>query len=330
MVLKQGDLCPVCDQMIEHIDTLQPHFAEVGCCRSMRCVGVMRRRPTMTEQAFHYYLDRQRKLIFDEKAHLQELHSRRERFQQAILQEDAVLFEATLRDHPDRSEEISNVVSVPSGRTHVTALPSERRSAYGERLAELIEEAQNYASEASVPKGQHHHAREQAERRDASLVDAERSYAITGSLCGICKGSCCSSAGEHAFLSALTLRRFMDANPSFAPEAVRQAYLSYVPAETIEGGCVNQAPEGCSLPREMRSDICNSYFCAPLSQYLGDVTSSARPQGVLALQRAYLNWEFMDVDADTSIRQAFWVTGAETEPVKILVEQTEPAADPED
>ena len=86
--------------------------------------------------------------------------------------------------------------------------------------------------------------------------------------CSLCRGDCCLSGGEHlAYLTADTIRRRRKARPEATASAIVAEYLSFIPRKAVAGGCFYQADTGCMLPREMRSDVCNGYFCHELHRF---------------------------------------------------------------
>ena len=86
--------------------------------------------------------------------------------------------------------------------------------------------------------------------------------------CSACRGSCCGNGGDHAFLRTRTLREFMAAHPTLDDHAIVDAYAAWLPERTLQPGCVYQAAQGCTLPRAMRSSICNAYLCGGLRRAL--------------------------------------------------------------
>lgn len=102
-------------------------------------------------------------------------------------------------------------------------------------------------------------------------------------LCSHCRGRCCAhGAAWHAFIDLPLLQRWQQAHPGQSLDDAVEAYLSLLPPEHSEHGCVYQTAQGCVVPRELRADICNSFACAPLQQVQASaVADSQRP--VLAL-----------------------------------------------
>lgn len=91
-------------------------------------------------------------------------------------------------------------------------------------------------------------------------------------VCSACKGACCAAGREHAFLRVRTMREFAVAHPSLTDDEIVQAYLAPLPERTSHPGCVYQGARGCTLPRDMRSAICNSYLCNGLQQAVNAAT----------------------------------------------------------
>lgn len=141
----------------------------------------------------------------------------------------------------------------PSYRGRISALPEERRQAFREVVARLAKEAAG-ASVASV-----------GQRPGRTVSRAVG--AVSRQACGLCRGVCCGTAGIRAYLRVETIRKFMKLLPDQSQEEVVEAYLGFVRAETYEGSCVYHAEGGCSLPREMRSDTCNGFYCTGLTEF---------------------------------------------------------------
>lgn len=110
------------------------------------------------------------------------------------------------------------------------------------------------------------------------------SAALVAATCAACRGACCANGGEHAFLRTRTLREVMAAHPAWGDEDVIAAYLAHLPLRAMQNGCVYQGARGCTLPREMRSAICNAYLCAGLKTALGEA-AVVPPVGVFVAHR---------------------------------------------
>lgn len=104
---------------------------------------------------------------------------------------------------------------------------------------------------------------------DADLAAREKhepeEAPLAGAACATCRGRCCKDrGGDTALLLPGDIARYRQRHPGVSQDAVIGAYLSYLPERATQDGCVYQAATGCVLPREMRQDICNSYYCDAL------------------------------------------------------------------
>ena len=110
----------------------------------------------------------------------------------------------------------------------------------------------------------------------------ELAGARLGQACGLCRGSCCQSGKEHAYLSSGTLSRVWGHAPEQTADELIASYLAHIPAEVYEDACVFQSATGCGLPRRMRSTICNEFLCRGLRNALGAAGDPAVPHLVVA------------------------------------------------
>jgi hypothetical protein len=63
------------------------------------------------------------------------------------------------------------------------------------------------------------------------------------------------------------MARYLAAHPEASPEQAVGAYLAHLPDESFAEACVYQGRDGCTLPRELRAELCNAYHCAGLRAY---------------------------------------------------------------
>ncbi len=87
---------------------------------------------------------------------------------------------------------------------------------------------------------------------------------IARAACALCRGFCCKGGGEHGYLDEGVMQRVRRARPELKARAVIRLYVERVPAIAYAGSCVFHGESGCTLDRSLRSDVCNSYFCAGL------------------------------------------------------------------
>ena len=106
--------------------------------------------------------------------------------------------------------------------------------------------------------------------------------AIGGHLCGLCRGRCCRF-GLHgkAFIEARQLRDWLAPRPDATWADAVDHYLGFVAPVHLHSSCLFHAEDGCTLPRERRSDVCNQFACDTLEQ--ARHIAAARPQAVVVV-----------------------------------------------
>ncbi len=90
--------------------------------------------------------------------------------------------------------------------------------------------------------------------------------AVLIAACAACRGTCCLTGAEHAYLTVYTMHRYLERHPEATKEQIVEDYLTWLPTESISTGCVYQHEQGCVLPREMRSRTCGEFYCSPLTE----------------------------------------------------------------
>ena len=99
---------------------------------------------------------------------------------------------------------------------------------------------------------------------------------VARAACTLCRGFCCKGGGEHAYLDERVMSRVRRTHPDLDARAIMRLYLDRVPAIGYEGSCVFHSSEGCTLDRALRSDVCNSYFCTGLGNFVVRAAESAQ------------------------------------------------------
>jgi hypothetical protein len=118
------------------------------------------------------------------------------------------------------------------------------------------------------------------------------------SVFGGCAGTCsrCCVDRLRAGSSGILLRRH-GRNPTVSPlawrarpahfakdgaaRAVLRLYLERVPKAGYQSSCIFHGKQGCTLDRSLRSDVCNSYFCGGLHDYMAS-SGAATPVTIIA------------------------------------------------
>lgn len=164
--------------------------------------------------------------------------------------------------------------------THGTVWPSsaKRREALRAHLEQVVAEA--YVHRALVAQGE-----AEPYARVESETESDAMNAVLGAACAYCGGNCCWSGGDHGYLIDRTIDAYLTEHPASTPNNVVDAYLAHVPDATMAGSCVFHGPEGCGLPRAMRSDTCNMFLCDGLTGLTAEQRTHAEPRAFVVKQR---------------------------------------------
>jgi hypothetical protein len=91
---------------------------------------------------------------------------------------------------------------------------------------------------------------------------------VARTACSLCRGYCCKGGGDHAYLDERAMARVRAARPLLNAGEVLRLYVERMPSAGYAGSCVFHGEGGCTLDRSLRSDVCNSYFCAGLDNFI--------------------------------------------------------------
>lgn len=122
-----------------------------------------------------------------------------------------------------------------------------------------------------------------------------------GAVCALCRGRCCRPGREHhGFVDRALLQRWAARHAAASLQDAAEAYRRRLPRRHVAGSCAYHGAHGCTLPREMRSDICNDFGC----EGLRDARSLDTEAGwVVALPQA------------ATVDRAAWVQGGRVQPL---------------
>jgi hypothetical protein len=161
---------------------------------------------------------------------------------------------------------------VPSVDAPATPLPKRRRRALRAHLARILDEAAALGPPSGPPDP----------GPPAPPPPAPDVEAVLGGACAQCRGACCGAGGEHAYLTAERMRRYLAAHPTLTAADALEAYAGRVPAVTTRRSCVYHGTAGCALPREMRADVCNRHYCESLWRFRADLADGEAPRAFFA------------------------------------------------
>jgi hypothetical protein len=171
------------------------------------------------------------------------------------------------------------VLDLPSGGSSLAALPPVRVESYRRHLCTIVERSWSDGAPPDSPD-----SLPVSNENDVSSGADDKAH-TSERICATCKGGCCVSGGSNAFLGVETVKRVRRLHPEWSRDRLLGEYLSRLPVETVAGSCVNHSASGCALPREMRSDTCNDFFCDSQHRYRDRVDEATPLQAVVAIQR---------------------------------------------
>jgi len=164
-------------------------------------------------------------------------------------------------------------IIVPSNGSVLCDLPEQRVAKFRRHLEAAVAESEALTLEEAEIEAQRVAA---ADRKQ----DPQPQFAELAA-CAACRGNCCNAGGEEAFVSAATVKLLRHRNPQMQESEILDAYLSRMPKRSYEDSCVFHAEPGCALPRELRADICNEFFCHALQRIRSRCASLRKSETVV-------------------------------------------------
>jgi len=274
--------CVVCAAPLQQVHGMAAPADEYPACHAVACRMVVSRRAGMSEANFRHYLAMQ----VQHKQYIVGRTAAQAAREQDEARENGAGWDALRSRMPATDAEPLHLL-LPTGPRRSHRVPQERRAQYRLHLLRIIEEAH------ALPTG----------TTGAAVNDEGTSggAGMASQLCAFCGGGCCTMGGEQAYLRAATMRRYMDAHRSLSDEDVLQAYLGRLAPATRVGSCINHTATGCSLPRDMRSDICNRFSCEPLTHLEAALRGAQPVHTVLIVRREQDHWHRAQPGLDNAI-----------------------------
>lgn len=144
------------------------------------------------------------------------------------------------------------IATLPFQDEPVVPLPQDAREAFAAHIREVVTAAFEDVNQASVDE-----AVEPPSLKTPTPVEAAG--------CTACQGTCCALGRQfRAFLGKSAIENLIRTKSDLSMPEVIDRYVAAIPDESVEDACVYQSAEGCVLPRDWRSDTCNTYRCGPL------------------------------------------------------------------
>lgn len=178
---------------------------------------------------------------------------------------------------PSPTSEPPNVAVgvLPSNDASTSPLPKGRRARLTDHVRELVAIVERRrTSGRSLPR--------LADGKDSATDDSAN---LLGEACAACRGHCCQTGGDHAYLDSVDVERFWATRPKASAASIVRAYASALPRRTYAGSCVFHGTAGCALPREMRANLCNVFLCDGARALRSRLEESGTPEAFLVTTR---------------------------------------------
>lgn len=299
--------CTVCERPLDALAALAPRKAggasastAYPLCRELACRWIFEQIEDLPEAEFRRQLHQRAQTW---RATRKQLDTRagllRERAE-AEGRENAAAFAAIGSRRAGGPPQDLELV-VPSGHGRSRLLSERRRQAHAAHLDAIIAAALNAAETPAAAIGP-------ALAPDAGAARSR----LPGRLCGACGGGCCASGGVSAYLTETTIRRVMAADPGRDPAQLRAIYLGHLAQRTVAGSCVHHTRHGCSLPRSLRSDVCNNYVCDTLARLQRGLEADPPVRTVAVVRRRQNRWNQANLKLNNDIVGGAVLTEATT------------------
>lgn len=279
-----GNQCLICDCFVAPALSVDRDVV----CADVQCRRLHDQRLTMAPNLYAPYLAFQKSLIRERRS---AEAANRAKVARIISDEDEE-GRLALQEYVTANGRCKDIdlITLPSVPQHTVPLSEERRKKYIRHLETEMAEAVGCEDVSELPHDQHYTLIDRRIAQDAFLAENPELARRSDVFCEICRGGCCMKGGDSAYVSAVMLRRQLDADPELTPESLLSAYIGSIPEAAIDGGCINQGEAGCGLPRDMRSDVCNHFLCEPVRDYQAKSAETNAISDVFVVQRSNHQW----------------------------------------
>ena len=309
--------CEVCDNLITYLDYLQIKELDYLVCGSFDCKRIMNHKSRMGPLQFKDFLQSERKRLqrLRDEAEIQNKYSKK--VAKNEKSQNQKILQTFLENNSQLSETDVHLVRIPSGLTKFAPPANERIKKYSEHVSNIIREATENIDNNTVTYDKNYGAKENLQLQEQRFSESPKLQTMANRLCEMCKGGCCPAGDDHAYLSASTIMQLIKTKPELSITEIHEQYLSRIASKTVVGACINQTELGCSLPRYMRSNICNGYYCEPVKAYLDHETQAAveKQKVVIAVKWSNTKWNRLNPSFDNKIVKVAIVNETEILPI---------------
>ena len=282
--------CQVCDTSISFPESLQLKNKNYLVCRSFECRRIIANKNTIAPSLFQSQIKLQKKIVNERH----EIEATRKKYiedtKERESQENKKILEYILDEYPEFHNKTPYIIEIPTGLSRPVTLPEERTSIYTAHLEKIISKAMENIKSKDIEINHQSSIYKKILETEKQFDKYPELRQISDNACKMCKGGCCTSGGDHAYLSEKTIERYLKKHPEISAADILTDYLSYTSEESIAGACINQTKKGCALPKKLRSDTCNSFYCESLITYQNKFPGQENTEALLVIQRAGTCW----------------------------------------
>ncbi|MGZ4957896.1 MAG: hypothetical protein ACXV7J_01475 [Methylomonas sp.] len=159
---------------------------------------------------------------------------------------------------PEAWQADTSLAILPRNQQRLIPLGHERINAHRRYLEQIVQEAAELHDAGVAPA--------ETSATTCGVSPAQANLAVLGAACGLCGGYCCNTGGNTAWLEPDSIVRLFGAISAVDWNAIVENYLSHLPEISFENSCIYHAENGCSLPKNIRSGVCNQYLCRGLAE----------------------------------------------------------------
>ncbi len=249
-------------------------------CLRPECKHVLSKKQHMNEIAYKRYFALQAEQIKRTMRQAALKKKRMEEKRRKEKEEYVACMMSTIKEVHGYDPAIYPCTVMSKNTRKIGKLPKRREKLFQQFLSTLVNEAFSEIEDNKGNKNETPYGREVIE-------DA---YPFEAKACAVCRGVCCTRAENKAYLRKETILRYLSEHSGQKPGHVLAAYMAYLAETTYVNSCVYHTETGCCLPRAMRSDSCNEFFCDALNELNGHFTKTPMPKGVFLIDPAPDNW----------------------------------------
>lgn len=308
--------CEVCDGPIRYSGFIEQQKNQSFVCESPYCKQFANERDTLPPDVYKFRLEHHRRLAHQQRSREAKRNRYREKIEQKEIFENQSILENVSSTRDESSVQNPYLVTIPTGRSNTRRLSESRIQTYKSHLQAIIEKAFTEQAVEDIAG--------QARLSSEKLINAGKIFeenpslkTVSEHLCATCKGGCCADGGNHAYLTFSSIMRIRGNLPDHSAEEILDEYMSRLSDEPVEDSCINQTQTGCSLPVELRSNVCNIYFCNSVRDLHEKFADEECLTPVLAIRRSNDNWNRFDTSFENQIAEVVLIDGDSARQLKL-------------